>query len=347
MRRVKLGRSDLEVSVLCLGTMTWGTQTGPEDAHRQIDIAREAGVNFLDTAEMYPVNPVAAETIGRTEEILGEWIARSGRRDEMVIATKITGAGQRAVREGAPITPAAIRAAVDDSLRRLKTDYIDLYQFHWPNRGSYHFRQHWAYSPAGQETARVRTDLEACLGTLGELVAAGKIRHFGLSNDTAWGTMRMLAMAGAGTGPRVQSIQNEYSLLCRHYDTDLAELGHHEDVTLLAFSPLAAGLLTGKYAGDVTPEGTRRALNATLGGRITPRVWEAVSAYMGIANMHGLDPVTMAIAFILSRPFPAIPIIGASRADQLAPAIAAAGTTLDEAVLADIATAHKAHPMPY
>jgi len=347
MRRTRLGRSDLEVSTLCLGTMTWGSQTGIEDAHRQIDIAREAGINFLDSAEMYPVNPVAAETVGRTEEILGDWIARSGRRDEMVIATKITGEGQNAVRGGAPITPDAIRAAVDASLRRLRTDYIDLYQFHWPNRGSYHFRQHWAYSPAGQETEAVRDDLAACLGALDGLVKAGKIRHFGLSNDTAWGVMQMLAMAGAGVGPRVQSIQNEYSLLCRHYDTDLAELSHHEDITLLAFSPLAAGLLTGKYAGDVAPEGTRRAANPTLGGRITPRVWEAVSAYMGVANTHGLDPVTMAIAFILSRPFPAVPILGASRADQLPPALAAAETTLGEEVLADLAAAHKAHPMPY
>ena len=347
MQRIRLGRSDLEVSAICLGTMTWGSQTGPADAHRQIDIALEAGVDFLDTAEMYPVNPVAAETVGRTEEILGAWLARSGRRGEVTIATKISGKGLKAVRDGAPITPAAIREAVDGSLRRLGTDYIDLYQFHWPNRGSYHFRQHWTYDPTGQQTDDVRADLAACLEALDEQVRAGKIRHVGLSNDTAWGTREMLALAEAGHGPRMQSIQNEYSLLCRHFDTDLAELCHHEAVTLLAFSPLAAGLLTGKYAGDVAPEGTRRAGNPTLGQRITPRVWEAVAAYMGIANAHGLDPVTMAIAFVMSRPVPAIPIIGASRADQLAPALAAAETRLDEALLAEIAAAHKGHPLPY
>ncbi|MGB8623749.1 MAG: aldo/keto reductase [Paracoccaceae bacterium] len=347
MRKLTLGRSDLEVSEICLGSMTWGAQNTAEEGHAQIDMALDHGINFIDTAEMYPTAPVRAETVGRTEEIIGEWFARTGRRDELVLATKITGEGQRAVRDGAPITRASITQAVEDSLRRLQTDVIDLYQFHWPNRGSYHFRKYWRYDPSGQDRVETIAHMQEALDTLKELVKAGKIRHFGLSNETAWGTAQWLRLAEQGAGPRVQAMQNEYSLLCRLYDTDMAELGVNEDVTLLAYSPLAAGLLSGKYAGDVTPEGTRRARVADLGGRITPRVWEAVATYMGIAKENRLDPVQMAIAFVMSRPFPVVPIIGATSVKQLKTVLGAADVTLSEDVRAEIATAHKAHPMPY
>lgn len=347
MRKVPLGRTGLEVSCLCLGTMTWGSQNSAEEGHAQIDMALDHGVNFMDTAEMYPVAPVAAETVGRTEQIIGAWFARSGRRGDWILATKITGPNGGFVRDGTGITPAAIREAVEASLRRLRTDYIDLYQFHWPNRGSYHFRKTWDYDPSGQDRAATLADMQACLETLGDLVQEGKVRHFGLSNETAWGTCQWLRLAEAHGLPRAQSIQNEYSLLCRHHDTDLAELGVNEDVTLLAWSPLAAGLLSGKYAGDVTPEGTRRERQPDLNGRITPRVWETVSAYLGVANAHGLDPVQMAIAFVLQRPFPVVPIIGATSTAQLGTVMGAAGLRLSEEVLADIALAHRAHPMPF
>ena len=347
MEHLTLGRTDLRVSEICLGSMTWGTQNTPEEGHAQIDLALDHGVNFIDTAEMYPVNPVRAETAGRTEEIIGDWLARTGRRDDVVIATKITGEGSSAVPGGPAITRDRILSAVEASLRRLRTDHIDLYQFHWPNRGSYHFRKNWAYDPSGQDRAATIAHMHEALETLEGLVNEGKIRHFGLSNESAWGTAQWLRLAEETNRPRVQSIQNEYSLLCRLYDLDLAELGHNEGVTLLAYTPLAAGLLTGKYAGDVTPEGTRRALNKTLGGRITPRVWEAVSAYMGIANDHGLDPVQMAVAWVMSRPFPVIPIIGATSTRQLETVLGAADMTLSDAVLDDIAAAHKAHPMPF
>ena len=347
MKQVPLGRSGLMVSQLCLGTMTWGSQNTEAEGHAQIDLARDRGVTFLDTAEMYPVNPVAAETVGRTEEIIGSWLAARGGRDRVIVATKITGAGQKAVRDGAPIDPATLVAAVDASLRRLQTDYIDLYQLHWPNRGSYHFRQQWDYDPSRQDRAATLAHMTEVLETVQRLIEAGKLRHFALSNETVWGTAQWLRLAEDRGLPRVQSMQNEYSLLCRLFDTDFAELAVNEDVPLLAYSPLAAGLLTGKYAGDVIPEGSRRSYNPTLGGRVTPRVWEAVAAYLGVASNAGLDPAQMAIAWCLTRPFPMIPIVGATSLEQLETALGAAELTLAPEVLQAIALAARMHPMPY
>lgn len=347
MKKVPLGRTGLQVSQICLGSMTWGTQNTEAEGHAQLDRARDRGVDFIDTAEMYPTNPISPETVGRTEEIIGTWLAARGTRDKVVLATKITGAGQSAVRDGAPITPESLTAAVEASLRRMQTDVIDLYQLHWPNRGSYHFRQNWTYDPSRQDRTATLAHMLEILQTVQGLIDAGKLRHFALSNETAWGTAQWLRLAEAHGLPRVQSMQNEYSLLCRHYDTDMAELGVNEDVTLLAYSPLAAGLLTGKYAGDVIPEGTRRSRNANLGGRITPRVWEAVSAYMGIAAQAGLDPAQMAIAWTLTRPFPTIPIIGATSLAQLDTVLGAADLQLAPDVLDAIALAWRAHPMPY
>ena len=346
MLKTTLGRDGPKVSRICLGTMTWGTQTPEADAHAQIDMALESGVNFMDTAEMYPVNPVAVETIGRTEEVIGNWFARTGRRGDWVLATKIAGAGSKA-RGGEPIDAGSIRRAVEASLTRLRTDHIDLYQFHWPNRGSYHFRQIWGFDPSGQSAAETLAHMVEALETLGALKAEGKIGAFGLSNESAWGMANWLRLAEAGHGPRALSVQNEYSLLCRQYDSDLAELGHNEAVTLLGFSPLAAGLLSGKYAGDVIPDGSRRTLNPELGGRVAPRVWEAVSAYLGIATRHALDPVQMAVAWTLARPFPCVPIIGATTSAQLEVVLGADQVALTEDVLAEIGVAFRAHPMPY
>ncbi|MBW6505831.1 MAG: aldo/keto reductase [Rhodobacteraceae bacterium] len=348
MKRMRLGRGGPEVSAICLGSMTWGSQNSEAEGHAQIDRALARGVNFIDTAEMYPVNPVRAETVGRTEEIIGRWVAHSGRRSEVVLATKLTGEGSSAVRGGAPISPAAIRAGVEASLRRLRTDHIELYQFHWPNRGSYAFRQQWSFDPSGQNREENLADMRACLATIGEMQAEGKIGHFGLSNESAWGMAQWLMLAEAGVGPRALSIQNEYSLLARHYDTDLAELGVNEEVALLAYSPLAAGLLTGKYAPDEPPPpGSRRAVHAHLGGRVTPRVWGAIDAYRAIAHAAGIDPVQMAIAWVMQRPFPVLPIIGATSVVQLDLALGAADLALTADVIAEIDRAHKAHPMPF
>ncbi len=347
MRMNELGRTGLMVSELCLGSMTWGTQNTLDEGHAQIDMALDHGINFIDTAEMYPVNPVAAEHVGRTEEIIGEWFARSNRRAEVVLASKITGANGGFVRNGEPISSAAIVRALDGSLKRLQTDYIDLYQLHWPNRGSYQFRKNWDYDPSEQDRAQTMAHIQDVLGELQRQVEAGKIRHVGLSNESAWGLTQWICASDAGAGPRMATIQNEYSLLCRMFDTDLAEACVNEDVGLLAFSPLATGLLTGKYRPDVTPPGSRRSINADLGGRVTPRVWGAIAAYEDIAKRHGLDITQMALAWCATRPFMASVIFGATSLEQLKVALGAADISLSDAVLNEINQAHMAHPMPY
>ncbi|MEM9100478.1 MAG: aldo/keto reductase [Pseudomonadota bacterium] len=347
MQYRRLGRTDLEVSLLCLGSMTWGTQNTTEEGHAQIDRSLEAGINFVDTAEMYPVNPISAETQGETERVIGRWFAKGGARDRMILATKISGNGATGSRKGEPISGDAMRRAIEGSLARLQTDYVDLYQLHWPNRGSYHFRQYWRYDPTRQSREETRAHIRDVLETAAALIEEGKIRHIGLSNESAWGTQQFLEIAEAEGLPRVVSIQNEYSLLCRIYDLDLAELSHNEDVGLLAFSPLAVGLLSGKYQGNQTPPGSRRAINPNLGGRMGPRVEPAIGAYLGIAERHGLDPCQMALAWCFSRPFMASAIFGATRMDQLEIALGAADMVLSDEVLEEIDTAHRAHPMPY
>ena len=347
MKRNPLGRTGLTVSELCLGTMTFGTQTSEAEGHAQIDRALAAGINFIDTAEMYPVNPIRAETIGRTEEIIGNWnAANKGRRDEFVLATKHSGEGSRA-RNGAPISSKTIPETVEGSLKRLQTDVIDLYQFHWPNRGSYMFRQNWTYDPSGQNKDETIANMEDCLEALQKQVDKGNIRFFGLSNESTWGTAQFLRISEERGWPRVATMQNEYSLLCRLYDTDLAELSVNEDVGLIAFSPLAAGLLTGKYLDGAVPEGSRKSIVSDLGGRMTPRVHGAVAAYVDIAERHGLDPVHMALAWCRTRPFMASAIFGATTMDQLEVALASVDVVLSEEVMGEIDKAHRAHPMPY
>lgn len=347
MQHVPLGRTGLTVSALCLGTMTWGSQNTEAEGHAQADLAIDHDVTFWDTAEMYPVNPVRAETVGDTERVIGTWLASRGGRERLVLATKVTGPGQ-VVRDGAPVTGNVLRAAVEGSLRRLNTDYIDIYQLHWPNRGTgYHFRGLWTHDPRGIDRAKVDADMIGILQTAQHLIAEGKIRHIALSNESVWGAARWLHLAEVHGLPRMATVQNEYSLLCRQFDSDWAELSAVEDMPLLAFSPLGAGLLTGKYVGDVTPQGSRRSINATMGGRVTPQVFPAVEAYLAVAARHGLDPSQMAIAFCAGRPFPTIPIIGATSVAQLATNIGAAGVTLSAEVLADIDAAHRAHPQPY
>jgi len=347
MQVIPLGRTGLMVSELCLGTMTWGSHNTEAQGHAQADVAVARGVTFWDTAEMYPTNPVRAETVGDTEAIIGTWLAARGGRDRLVLATKVTGGGHEAVREGAPISGAEMRAAVEGSLRRLQTDYIDLYQLHWPNRGSYHFRQAWRYAPKVRDRASVVDHMTDVLETAAALIAEGKIRHIGLSNESVWGAALWLHLAETRGLPRMAAVQNEYSLLCRQFDTDWCELSIVEDMPLLAFSPLAVGLLSGKYSGDVTPPHTRRTHTPDLGGRVTPQMFGAVDAYVGIAQKHGLDPCAMAIAFCRTRPFVTIPIIGATTLAQLETNMTAADLHLSPEVLADIAAVHRAHPAPY
>ena len=347
MQKTTLGRTGIEVSKFCLGSMLWGSRNTATEGHAQMDRALAAGINFVDTAEMYPASP-KKETIGDSEAIIGEWFVRTGRRSDVVLATKHSGEGLAEVRDGAPITAQTIPQTLDASLKRLQTDYVDLYQFHWPNRGSYMFRQNWAYDPSAQNRAETIQNIEDCLGALQIEVDRGRIRAFGMSNDSAWGLTQWANATEQVGGPRIATVQNEYSLMCRLADTDVAEVCHNEDIGMLSFSPLATGLLTGKYQGGGVPDTSRAALGSSdLGGRKTPRAFEAVDAYLAVAQKHGLDPVHMALAWVRDRPFMASVIFGASTMEQLERILAGADMVLDADVMADIDTAHRAHPMPY
>lgn len=334
MKMNPLGRTGLTVSEICLGTMTWGLQNSQAEAFEQMDYALTQGINFFDTAEMYAVPP-SAETYGKTEEIIGNWFVERGNRDKIILASKVAGGGRPWVRGGRGIDAPSVREAIEGSLRRLKTDYIDLYQIHWPRRGHYHFEGSWDYNPFKQNREEVVPNLLEVLEAMGELVKEGKIRHFGLSNETAWGTMQYLKFSEQHGLPRVQSIQNEYNFLRRYYDLDLAELAYHEDIGLLAYSPLAAGALSGKYLDGVLPAGTRGAIagSAYRSNWVTE---PAIRAYIALAAKHGLDVCQMAIAFCLTRPFMTSVIIGATTMEQLRSDIAAADVTLSDEVMADI-----------
>ncbi|MFI0395162.1 aldo/keto reductase [Paracoccus jiaweipingae] len=351
MRQVTLGRHGPQVSEICLGTMTFGNETPQDVAFSQMDRALDAGISFFDTAEMYPVNPVSDQTAGITEQIIGRWLARRGARNRVQIATKVTGPGS-SVRQGKGYGPDNLRAMVEASLRRLGVDCIDLYQLHWPLRGSYHFRQMWNYNPSKQDKAANLDHIDAMLAVLADLRAEGKLRAFGLSNDSAWGVTQWATRSEAGQGPRVVSVQNEYSLLYRAHDTDMAEACVNEDVTLLAYSPLAAGLLTGKYQ-DGVPDPSRAATDlaqggkGSLGGRRTDRALAAVAALQAVARDHGLDLLTLALGFLRHRPFPIVPIIGATTDAQLAAQIAAWQTDLPPEAVRAANAVWRSHPFPY
>ena len=347
MKQLPLGRTDIMVSEWCLGTMTFGNQTPEDDAHKQIDMALDAGINFIDTAEMYPVNPIRAETVGLSETIIGNWLAKTGRRDEVIIATKVSGDNPGWVREGRGYDGAVIREAVETSLKRLQTDTIDLYQMHWPMRGSYMFRQNWTYDPSDQNRQQTMDHMLDVLEALGDLVKAGKIRAIGMSNESAWGMTKWIDQAEVAGLPRMASVQNEFSLLCRLYDLDMAEMAVNEDVTLLSFSPLACGLLTGKYQNGAVPEGSRMAINGNLGGRVTERLWPAVQAYLDLAKKYDMDPVHLAMAWQRTRPFAVSAILGATTADQLTQILSGKDVVLSDEIVEAVDAIHFKHPMPY
>ncbi len=346
MKMNRLGRTDILVSEICLGTMTWGSQNTRGEAYEQMDYVLDHGVNFFDTAELYPTTPLSAETYADTERLIGDWFEKTGKREKVVLATKVAGPGRPYIREGKPITGAVVKEAVDASLKRLKTDYIDLYQIHWPNRGHFHLRGAWSYNPFKQDRSKASADIAEILDALGDCVKAGKLKAIGLSNETTWGTQKYLTLAEAKGLPRVATIQNEYNLLYRHYDLDLAELSHHEDVGLLAYSPLAGGILSGKYLDGKKPAGSRGSINGDIGGRLVPQQEAATRAYVELAKGNGLDPSAMALAFCLTRPFMASVIIGATTMDQLKVNIGAADLKLSDEVLQEIAKIHRQYPMP-
>lgn len=345
----KLGPNGPHISRICLGTMTWGHQNSEADAHAQMDYALGEGINFWDTAELYAVPPSAA-TYTKTETYIGNWFAKTGKRKDVVLASKVAGPGRPYIRGGAGFSREGIRTALEASLTRLQTDYLDLYQLHWPNRGSYHFSGYWGYAPApAGETTRIVDDMLETLQTLADCVKEGKVRSLGLSNETAWGVMQYQRLAEIHELPRFVSIQNEYSLLCRKFEPELQEVALREGIGLLAWSPLATGILSGKYLGSKLPEGTRLALpeNGADWRLNAPHTEAATKAYVELARKHGLDPNQMAIAFVLSRPFVTSCIIGATNLDQLKANIAADGLVLDAEVLAGIEGIRRAYPLPF
>ena len=314
--RRPLGDSGLDVPSLCLGTMMYGDQIGEADAHRQMDRCFERGIDFLDTAELYTIPP-KAETQGESERIVGRWIEARGLRDRVILATKVTGRSENAwIRGGDPvrITREQVRAAIERSLTNLRTDYVDLYQVHWPDRPIRGFGARIeGFTPYEDDGASI----DEQLGWLGELVAEGKVRALGLSNETAWGVMAFLRAAERGHGPRVVSNQNAYNLLNRTYEEDLAEVAQQEGVGLLAYSPIAQGALTGKYLGGEKPAGSRGELFGRLGRYETPRADEAIEAYVEIAQRFGVDPAAFAMQFVTTRPFVTSNIFGARTDEQL------------------------------
>lgn len=343
MKYRPLGDTALEVSVICLGTMTWGEQNTEAEALAQLDFALSRGVNFIDTAELYPV-PGRAETYAGTEAMIGNWLARRGKRDDIVLASKIAGPGEWVAHIRAGHTRfdrRHIEAALDASLKRLRTDYLDLYQLHWPERPANFFGR-LGYTET--EPAPF-TPIEETLEVLDGLVRAGKVRHIGLSNETPWGVMKFLETARSRELPRVVSVQNPYSLLNRSFEVGLAEVALRERTGLLAYSPLGFGTLSGKYL-DARPDGARLTVFPTYDRYSNPQAERAVRDYVALARRHGLDPAQMALAFVHSRPFTTATIVGATTLDQLRANIESIDIELPDEVIAGIEAIHTAQPNP-
>ncbi len=348
MQFKNLGQSELRVSSYCLGTMTFGESTSEKDGHEQMDLSIDAGINFFDTAEMYPTCPLRAETTGDTEVIIGNWIDKNrSKRSDIILATKISGIGYEAVRSGEGINRDSIKVAIEGSLQKLKTDYVDLYQLHWPNRGSYHFRQNWNYNPSNQDTKKANENILEVLESLSEIQKEGKIRYIGLSNETCWGTIQFLKYLKNFPNLKLVSTQNEYSLLCRLYDLDMAEMSHHENISLLAYSPLAGGFLTGKYLDGSVPENSRLSRVSSLFGRINENSTLAVKEYVSLARSFNLEPVHMALAFCNQRPFMGSVIFGATDKLQLTKIINGLDIVLSDELLDEINKLYKKFPITF
>jgi len=336
MEQRKLGNTDISVSIICLGSMTWGEQNTQQDAHEQLDYATANGVNFIDTAEMYAVPP-RAETQGKTEEFIGTWLTSRKNREKVIIATKVTGRSQSYpyIRGGETrLDRKSIEHAINGNLKRLQTDYVDLYQIHWPDRYTNYFGQ-LGYTHVENEDF---IPIEETLDALKLLVTAGKVRHIGVSNESPWGLMQYLKCED----PRIVSVQNPYSLLNRTYEIGLSEISIREKCGLLAYSPLAFGYLSGKYLNGAKPSGARLTLPAFASYKryINANAEKATSLYVELARKHGLDPAQMALSFVNSRRFVTSNIIGATTMEQLRSNIASASITLQQEVLSEIDAIH-------
>ncbi len=344
MKYKRLGRTDLEVSLLCLGTMTWGEQNTEADAFEQLDYAIDQGINFIDTAELYPVAP-KEETQGKTEICLGNWLSQRNNREQLIIASKVCAQADWIpyLRNGtARLDRKNIEAALDASLKRLQTDYLDLYQLHWPERDTNFFgKLDYYHAPDKDGVPIVET-----LGVLKDLVQAGKIRHIGISNETAWGMSSYLRLAEQNDLPRIVSIQNPYNLLNRSFEVGLSEFAHREDAGLLAYSPLAFGVLSGKYLNNAKPAGARITLFERFSRYNNEQGVACTAAYVNLARESGLDPAQMALAFVNTRPFLTSNIIGATNMAQLKANIASLDVTLSKDVLREIENIHNRQPNP-
>ncbi len=344
-----LGRTDLKVSAFGLGVMTFGGQTDEDDAFRQLDMAFAAGITLFDTAENYPT-PLSAETQGRSEEILGRWIASRGVRDKVVIATKVAGPGNASgpldyIRgKDRRLDAANIRQAVDASLRRLGTEVIDLYQVHWAERAITTLgRSRFSLVPDAPGTVPIAETL----GALGDLVSEGKLRAVGVCNESAWGVMEYLAASRDAGLPRVASVQNGYSLLDRSFELGLAEVAMREQTGLIAYSPLAGGTLTGKYGDNPAPiPGSRSSASSAFVSRLSEGKLQAIRAYADLARSRGMEPAHMALAFVRQQPFTTSVLMAASRAEQLAGNLGAIGLSLDKELVSAINAIHDAQPNP-
>jgi aryl-alcohol dehydrogenase-like predicted oxidoreductase len=343
----ELGRSGLKVSTIALGTMTWGEQNSEAEGHAQIDAALAAGINFIDTAEMYPVPP-KPDTYGRTETIIGTWLARHGGRDRIVLASKAAGPSHTAARPShvrggrTRFTRANLEEALHDSLRRLQTDYLDLYQLHWPDRPTNIFGEMGYQHREDAATVPIVETLEA----LDAFVKAGKIRHIGLSNESPWGIMQFLKLAEQHGLARVVSVQNPYSLVNRTYEIGHAEISMREQIGLLAYSPLAFGALSGKYLAGALPAGARITLFERFARYKGESTEQAIYEYVKLFRLHGIDPAQGALAFVNSRPFVTSTIIGATSLAQLADNIASFDLVLPQAVLDGIEAIQRRYPNP-
>ena len=344
----KLGGTDINVSLIGLGTMTWGEQNTEADAHAQLNAALDAGINLIDAAEMYPVPP-RPETQGRTEAYIGTWLAANpGARARVVLATKIAGPARqphnpRHIRgEGNQFDRKNLTEALNDSLKRLQTEYVDLYQLHWPDRSTMTFGRS-AY-PWVEDAYTV--PIEETLSVLAEFVKEGKVRHIGVSNETPWGVAQFLHASEKLGLPRIVSIQNPYSLLNRTFETGLSEFTHRDGIGLLAYSPLAFGWLSGKYEGGARPAGARITLFERFQRYSKPQAVQATSRYVELAKQHGLSPAQFALAFVNSRPFVTSNLIGATSLEQLKENIASVDVKLSPEVLAEIDALHERQPNP-
>jgi aryl-alcohol dehydrogenase-like predicted oxidoreductase len=342
----ELGRTGVKVSALCLGTMTWGQQNSEADGHEQMDYALANGINVFDTSEMYSVPP-KAETQGSTERIIGTWLKARGTRDRVILATKVAGRSPmnwlREDKSATEQTPKQIAEAIEASLKRLQTDYIDLYQLHWPDRPVAMFGAH---GLTYHHTEGSTVPIADILGALDDHVKAGKIRFVGVSNETAWGTMSFLAEAARTRTPRIQSIQNAYSLINRSFEIGLAEIAMREKVGLLAYSPLAQGFLTGKYQNGALPAGARKTLFNRQQRYESAQASAAIDRYLAIAKQFGLDPAQMALQFVTKRPFVTSTILGATTMAQLKTDVGSAKIEWSDEIETAINAAHHAQPNP-